>query len=164
VREADHVARRSHGAEPVLDPRHRPERVEHLAEGHTGADLALRRGALSKGLEGGAVDAAVLADLERRAVEPERLHLPAQVLERAPGDATQPVGRQRGLELLDLGGQGGRRLVSPGLGAGSRGQVAPRSPQSLGHERQPATVRLLSEAAPELPVQLGQRLRVPGQP
>ena len=65
-----------------------------------GATSRRGRRVAAKGGERRGVDRAVLADLERREVEPERRELPAQVLDLAPGDAGQAVGDER---VLDLG-------------------------------------------------------------
>ncbi len=48
------------------------------------------------------MDRAVLADLERREVEPVRRDLPAQLRDLAPGDALQAILDERGLELGQL--------------------------------------------------------------
>ena len=63
------------------------------SRGRLGADRLERR----------PVDRRVLADLERREVEPERADLPAQVGDLAPGDALEAVGEERVLELGELG-------------------------------------------------------------
>ena len=55
----------------------------------------------------GRVHLAVLADLQREGVEAERLHLPAQGLHLAVGDAGHAVVDERGLQLVDLGEQVG---------------------------------------------------------
>ncbi len=54
---------------------------------------------------------AVLADLERGQVEPERRELPAQLGHLAPGDPAEAVVDERGLELgqLLVEGRGVRR-------------------------------------------------------
>ena len=58
----------------------------------------------------------MLADLERREMEPERRELPAQVGDLAPRDPVQAVGDER---VLDLG-QLGVELVGAGVAAGQR--------------------------------------------
>ena len=52
------------------------------------------------------VHGAVLADLERREVEPERRHLPAQLGDLAPGDPPETVVDERVLDLAELGVEG----------------------------------------------------------
>ena len=56
---------------------------------------------------------AVLADLERGEVEAERLDLPAEVLQLAPGDALDAGVDERRLELRELGEEVLGRVIAP---------------------------------------------------
>ena len=72
-----------------------------------------------EGGEGGPMDVAVLADLERGEVEPERGQLPAQVRDLAPCDPTETVVDERGLDLGELHVEGGGIRVVAGRGPAS---------------------------------------------
>ena len=48
------------------------------------------------------MDRAVLPDLERSEMEPERLELPAEVLDVAPRDPAESVGDEGFLDLAEL--------------------------------------------------------------
>ena len=106
------------------------------------------------------MDRAVLADLERGEVEPERGQLPAQLRDLAPGDPGQPVLDERVLDLGQLGVELGGVLVVPGPRAGVVGQRDPGPAQPLGDEAEALAVRLVGESPAELAIGLGQRLRV----
>ncbi len=110
------------------------------------------------------MDGAVLADLERREVEPERRQLPAEFGQLAPGDSGQPVVDERRLELGELGVE----LRSVGVVARTRsrlpGHRRARPPQSLGDEPEALAIRLVGESPPQLPVGLRQVLRIAREP
>ena len=72
------------------------------------------------------MDGAVLADLERGEVEPERRDLPAQLGDLAPGDAVQAVGDERVLELGELGVE----LGGVGVVAGQRRRLVGQAPRA----------------------------------
>ena len=74
------------------------------------------------------MDRRVLADLERREVEPERPDLPAEVRDLAPGDAVEAIGEQRLLELGELLVQ----LVGRGVPAGARCRLPGQAPHASG--------------------------------
>ena len=98
-READDVAVARVGPEPHLGRSDRPERGEHLTERHAGRDVCGGGSALTDRIQRRRVDRRVLADLERREMEPERPELPAQVGDLAPGDSAQTIGDQCVLDL-----------------------------------------------------------------
>ena len=110
--------------------------------------------------QGGLMDRRVLADLERGEVEPERPDLPAELGHLAEGDPRQAVGHERVGDLGELGLELVGRPVPPGPRRGLADQRGPRATQSLGDEPEPLPIRLVREAAAELPVGLGQVLRV----
>ena len=114
--------------------------------------------------ERGSMDGAVLADLERREVEPERRQLPAEFGHLAPGDSGQPVVDERRLELGELGVE----LRSVGVVARTRSRLAghrrARPPQSLGDEPEALAIRLVGESPPQLPVGLRQVLGIAREP
>ena len=105
----------------------------------------------------------MLADLERREMEPERRELPAQVLDLAPGDPPEPVRDERILELRQLGVELTGGLVPPGEWGRLAGEVRPGPADPLGDEPEPLAVRLVRVAASELPVELGKELGVAGE-
>ena len=161
--EADDVAVAGLDPEARLDRADRPERGEHLVQRHAGRQLRRARGAVADRGERGLVDRRVLADLERREVEPERPDLPAQLGDLAVGDARQAVGDERVGDLGQLGLQLVGARVAPGPWRGLADQRGPRPAQSLGDEPEPLAIRLVREAAAELSVGLGQVLRVARQ-
>ena len=111
------------------------------------------------------MDRRVLADLERGEVEPERPDLPAKLGDLAVRDARQAVGDERVRDLGELGVELGRRVpYRPVRGAASPASAAARPTQSLGDEPEPLPIRLVREAAAELPVGLGEVLGVAGEP
>ena len=98
------------------------------------------------------VDGRVLADLERREVEPERPDLPAQVRELAVGHATEPVGDER---IAGRRPAPGRARPGPrsrrSSGAGLARERRPRPADALRDRTpKPLAVRLVREAPPEL--------------
>ncbi len=141
--------------EPFLDRGDRPERGEHLLQRHPWRDVHGGRGARGQCRQGRPVHLAVLADLERGEVEPERRELPAQLGDIAPGDPFQAVVDERRLDLNELGVQLGGIRVVPGTRAGIVGQGDARPAQSLGDEPEPLAVGLVREAAAQLPIGLG---------
>ena len=110
------------------------------------------------------MDRAVLADLERREVEAEGRHLPAELGQVAPRDAAQPIGDERLVQLGQLGLEGGGILVVAGSRPSVVRQGDPRPAQPLGDEPEALTVRLVREAPAQLTVRLGQLLGVAGEP
>ncbi len=109
------------------------------------------------------MDRCVLADLERRQVEPERRQLPAQVRQLTVGDPREPVGDQRILEDSQLGIQGSGLPVAARARCRFAGQRGPGPPEALGDAAQALAVRLIGEAAPELAGRVGELLRVTDQ-
>ena len=142
----------------------RPERREHLAEADAGRPRSVSGPAPGvERLEGAPMDLAVLADLERGEVEPERRDLPAQLGDLAPGDPRQPVLDERGLDLGELRIELGRVVVVAGSRPGVVGQGDPRPAQALGDEPEALAIRLVGEAPAELAIGLGQVLGVAGR-
>ena len=119
-READDVAVAGLDAETFLDRADRPERGEHLVQGHARRQFGRARRTVADRGEGRLVDRRVLADLERREVEPERADLPAKLGDLAVRDARQAVGDERVGDLGELGVQ----LIRPRRTA--RSVVRPR--------------------------------------
>ena len=159
--EADHVASAGRLAVPALRGGHRPERGEDFACRHPRLHLTIESGRrLGQRGEGGAVDRTVLAHLEGGEVEPERLHLPAQVLQRTVGDPAEPVVRERLGQLRQLGDERLRPFVSSPLRTGQAGQVRPRPVEPLGDGSQAAPVGLPREAPLQLAHRFGQVVRV----
>ena len=107
---------------------------------------------------------AVLTDLERREVEPERRHLPAELGDLAPGDPAQAVGDEPILDLRELDIEGVGVVICAGARTRLAGQYRACTPQALRDEPEPLPVRLIREAPAELPVGLWQLLRVSGEP
>ena len=105
------------------------------------------------------MDRGVLADLERREVEPVRRDLPAQLGDLAPGDALQPSSTSAS-DLGQLRVEVGRRLVAPGARRRLADERHARSAQSLGDEPEPLAIRLVREAAAKLSVGLGEVLGI----
>ena len=149
--------------EARLDRADRPERGEHLVQRHPRRQLGRAGCAVADRGERGLVDRRVLADLERREVEPERPDLPAQLGHLAVGDALQPVGDERVGDLGELRLQFVRAGVAPGQRRGLADQRGPRPAQPLGDEPEALAVRLVGKAAAELSVGLGQVLGVAGE-
>jgi hypothetical protein len=101
-------------AEAALDGGRGSERREHLPHGHVGHELAVKVWHLGRSPSGGLATRAalatraelatsqrrqsrrvhirVLAEFERREMEPERLDLPAEVLDLAECHPRQPIG------------------------------------------------------------------------
>ena len=106
---------------------------------------------------------AVLADLQRGEVEPERLELPAEVLDVAPRDPAEAIGDER---LLDLG-QLRIELVRGVVAARERrllaGQERAGPAEALRDEAEPLAVRLAGESAAELAIELRQEVGVAGE-
>ena len=127
-READDVPPACLHAEAGLDAGDGPERRQDLGDRDAGRDLEVGLGAGGDGLERGPVDLGVLADLERREVEPERRQLPAQVGELAVRDTGQPIGDERVLEDRQLRVQDGGRAVAAGARRRLAGQRGPGPP------------------------------------
>ena len=103
--EADDVAPTGLGPEAGLDVGDGAERLEHLASADAiahldalGLPLVAVRGP-GQCLDRCPMDLAVLADLQRQGMEPERLDLPAQRLDLAVGDTRQAVLDEALLEL-----------------------------------------------------------------
>ena len=109
------------------------------------------------------MDRAVLADLERREVEPVRRDLPAQLRDLAPGDALQAIVDERGLELGQLRVEVRGSVVVAGARSRVVGQRHAGPAQALGDEPEPLAIGLVREAAAELSVGLGKGLGVAGQ-
>ncbi len=146
---------------PALRGGHRPERGQDLPCRHPRLHLTVESGRrLGQRGEGGAVDRTVLAHLEGSQVEPERLHLPAQVLQRTVGHPPQPVVRERLGQLGQLGDQRLRPFVASPLRTRQGGQVGPRPVEPLGDGAQAAPVGLPREAPLELAHRLGKVVRI----
>ena len=163
-READDHPMARIGTHPRLGLADRPERLEDLVEGDPRSHLGRAGPAGPDRLERRPMDGRVLADLERREVEPERRDLPAEVGDVAPGDPLEAIGEERVLELAQLGLEFGRVGIPPGVGRRLAGQRRPRATQSLGDEPEPLAVRLLGEPPPQLTVGLGQQVGVACEP
>ena len=154
-------------AVPRLDRRRSPGTWRHLAERDAGRDLGRRSAAASarSAARAAPMDGGVLADLERREVEPERRR-PASA-GRRPRPTRPARGRRRRSASCDLG-ELRVQLVGRGVPARQRrrlaGQRRARPAQPLGDEPEPLAVRLVGEPAAQLPVDLGQRLGVARQP
>ena len=142
--------------EPPLGLADRPEGGQHLPGRHARRDL----GRLASGVEHGLMHGGMLADLERRQVEPECRQLPAQFGHLAPRDPRQPLVRERLLDLAQLRIQVIGGVVVARAGTRFPGQHRPRATQSLGDEPEALAVRLVRETPPELPIGLGQVLGV----
>ena len=105
------------------------------------------------------MDLAVLADLELGEMEAERLDLPAEVLDLAPGHPRESVVGQGQRDLVELAEQGGRRRVATGeRRATLTGQDGPGPAESFGDGPEPLAVRLVGEPPLQLAHRLGQRL------
>ena len=97
-RDDDRVARLR--PEARLHLRDRAERRQHLGERYArGRPPSPASASAAERGERALMDRAVLADLERREVEPERRHLPAQLGDLAPGDPLEAVVDERRLDL-----------------------------------------------------------------
>ena len=158
--EADHDPARSVGAKPFPDSIHGPKRLEDLAEGHPCPDLA--RGGRRRshclrgpnGLDRGAVDGRVLADLELGQVESEGLDLPTEILDGPSCHSNQPVGHEGLLDHIEVGQQVGWRLVPASGWPRVPGQVVPRPPEPFGNRPEPATVGFVRKAPTERGVEV----------
>ncbi len=155
-READDVALDGSRPESILRLRHHPEGREDFVERHAGRDVTTRRIPGVEGRLGCPMDGGVLADLHRREVEPERLELPAQVLDLAPRHAGQPVPDECVGKLAKLDGQRIRGRVRAVGRSSAAGQARPRAAQALGDEPESLAIRLLRESTGQLSSQIGQ--------
>ncbi len=151
-------------AEPRLRRRHAAEGRQDLGQVDAGNEVAVERVAPGKGGQGRAMNGAVLADLEGREVEPEGLHLPAEVLDLAPCDARKAVVGERRLQLGEVGDEVLHAHVSPCQCRRRFGQVGPRPPEPLRDRPEALAVWLVREALLELARDLGQLLRVHREP
>ncbi len=95
----------------------------------------------------------MLPDLHRRQVEAERLDLPPQVLQLAPGQSRRAARIQRPLQDVQVRQEGRRPVVAAGRARPGRGQPVRR-------ETELAAVRRVRERSPQLARDGGQRLGV----
>ncbi len=141
--EADHVTVTGRHAEPALDPADRPHGRQHLGRlcGQLAAGLGLTQRTF--------VHRAVLAHLQRRGVEAERLGLPDQVLqlpERLPARARTG---QRVLDQAQVGEEGGA------AGVGQVGVAQPGGADAFRQEKQECAIRLLGGPCADLREEFG---------
>ena len=160
-READHVAVNGGLAGAPLQRCDRPERGEDLARAHPGRDLPgeLRRRCL-QGRPRSHVHRGVLADLEGGEVEAERLHLPAEVLQAAVGQALQAVRDEGVAQLVELQEQLARPSVASALRSRLLGKVRSRPAEALGDRPEPSPIGLVGEAGRHRPHRLGEVILV----
>ncbi len=83
-------------------------------------------------------------------MKPERLDLPAKVLQAPVRDAPEAVAGERVRELVELCQQGARVRIAPTLRARQRGELRPRATQPLRDGAEAAAVRLAREPLLEL--------------
>ena len=126
-READHIAMASLFPEPPLHGCDGSERGHDFARGHAGHELPGEVGrsapADHQGSESLLVHFGVLPDLEGGEMEPERLDLPAQVLDLPEGHSSETVGHERCLQFVDLVEKPTGRLVATAHGSRRFGEV-----------------------------------------
>ena len=88
-------------------------------------------------------------------MEPECLHLPAQLQQVAVGDPDKALRHERVTQLVEDPDEGPRRHEAAIVGRAGD-QVATGAPDTLLDEREPLAVGFLGEPAPDLRGRLGQ--------
>ena len=102
----------------------------------------------------------MLANLELREMEPERLHLPSEVLDGPARHATEPRSRERVPDLVDLVEQFGWLCVPATGRPRIPGQVVARPTEPLGDGPEASAIRFIGKAPPERGVEIGETFRV----
>src|SRR5215208_4200798 len=106
------------------------------------------------------MDAGVLANLQRREVEAERLDLPPEVLHVAPRGPRQADLDERALQLIELRDELPGAAVRAGRRRSLLGQASARPAQALGDEGETLPDRLVGKALAHGSIEVGEGHRV----
>ena len=109
------------------------------------------------------MDGRVLANLQRRQVEAERLDLPAEVLDVAPRDPREADLDQGVLDLAQLGDELGRVAIGARGRRALLGEAAAGAAEPLGDEREALPERLVRIPLANRPIEVREGARVAGQ-